>query len=201
VSSPQNALADGAAEPADSATPEPAGEPATGLAAALTGLQSALAELTTAVQREHERAGHRETVIDRLHDDNQTLRRGEIQVLHEPVRGALYRLYDMVRRESQRWAAPDPPDAVHAAPLLTAIADEIAEALGRTGAERFTVKAGDPYDPVRHRPVGVEQVTDPDLDGTVAVAITDGFESAGGDQILRRAEVGVAKLTQSSPET
>jgi molecular chaperone GrpE (heat shock protein) len=90
---------------------------------------------------------------------------------------------------------------VHAAALLSAIADEIAEALGRTGAERFTVRAGDSFDPARHRPVGVQRVTDPGLDGTVAEAITDGFESAGGDQILRRAEVRVAKLTQPSPET
>jgi molecular chaperone GrpE (heat shock protein) len=85
---------------------------------------------------------------------------------------------------------------VHAAPLLQAIADELAEALGRTGVERFTVKAGDPFDPVRHRPVGVEHVSDPELDGTVFEPVTDGFESAGGDQVMRRAEVRVAKLRE-----
>jgi molecular chaperone GrpE (heat shock protein) len=156
-------------------------------------------ELKASLEREHDRAAHREAVVDRLHAENQLLRRGELDRLHEPVRAALYRLHDMVRRESVRWASSEPPEAAHAAPLLAAIADEIAEALGRTGAERFTVKQGDPYDPVRHRPVGVEEVGDPALDGTVAEALTDGFEDASGDQVMRRAEVRVAKLTPSDP--
>lgn len=192
MSSPQNAPADSPVADVEE-TPE---RPAEDLATALTGVRSALADLVAVVGREHERAGHREAVIDRLHEDNQLLRRGELQALHEPVRGALYRLHDMVRRESERWAAPDPPDPAYAAPLLSAIADEIAEALGRTGVERFTVKPGDPFDPARHRPVGVAPVTDPELDGTVAEALTDGFETAGGDQITRRAEVRVAKLRE-----
>lgn len=192
MSSQQNAPADSPVADVEDAPEQTAEDVAT----ALTGVRSALADLVAAIGREHERAGHREAVIDRLHEDNQLLRRGELQALHEPVRGALYRLHDMVRRESERWAAPDPPDPAYAAPLLAAIADEIAEALGRTGVERFSVKPGDPFDPARHRPVGVESVTDPELDGTVAEVLTDGFETAGGDQVTRRAEVRVAKLRE-----
>ena len=75
--------------------------------------------------------------------------------------------------------------------------DEIAEALARTGVERYTVKPGDPFDPSRHRPAGSEPVTDPGLDGTVVSVLTDGFEK--GEQVMRRSEVKVGKL-QNNPE-
>jgi molecular chaperone GrpE len=162
----------------------------------ISALQASLDRLLAATEREHERAAHREAVIDRLHDDNQSLRRGELQAMLEPIRTALYRLHDMVRRESERWSAPHPPDAAHAGPLLCAIADEIAEALARTGAERFTPHPGDPFDPVRHRPVGTTQVADPALDGAVVTARTDGFGQ--GEQILRRAEVVIGQIHNGS---
>ena len=193
MSSSQDHPGNGATPPAD------LGRASDGLDA-LTELKGLIETLTVAVDREHERAGHREAVIDRLHEDNQQLRRGEFQTLFEPVRSALYRLHDMVRRESVRWTSDQPPDPQHTGPLLTAIADEIAEALGRTGAERFTVKPGEAFDPARHRPVATEPVTDPGLDGTVVEVLSDGFESADGEQALRRAEVRVARLsTDTSP--
>ncbi len=126
------------------------------LSEGLAALQSTLDRLAAATEREHERAAHREKIIDRLHDDNQLLRRGELQAMLDPIRTALYRLHDMVRRESLRWAGgpADPPDPAHVGPLLSAIADEIAEALARAGAERYTVEPGDLFDQARHRPVG-----------------------------------------------
>jgi molecular chaperone GrpE len=181
-----------------SAHPSPAdnnADPAA-LYSQLTALQSSLERLVATTEREHERAAHREAVIDRLHDDNQMLRRGELQAMLEPVRTALYRLHDMVRRESERWGSQHPPDAAHAGPLLCAIADEIAEALARTGAERFTVHPGDPFDPARHRPVGTAQVADPTLDGAVVEARTDGFGQR--EQVLRRAEVVIGQVNNGS---
>jgi len=161
----------------------------------LAALQSTLDRLAAATEREHERAAHREKIIDRLHDDNQLLRRGELQAMLDPIRTALYRLHDMVRRESLRWAGgpADPPDPAHVGPLLSAIADEIAEALARAGAERYTVEPGDLFDQARHRPVGTVPVTDPALDGAVVAARTDGF--GRGEQVLRRAEVIIGQAT------
>jgi molecular chaperone GrpE (heat shock protein) len=175
-----------AAEPSRAvAGPEPAGpgpDPA--------GLAAELARLAAAVEREHERAAHREAVIDRLHEDVQMLRRGELQALFEPVRAVLYRLHDLTGRESRRWA-DDPPEPEHAATLLAAVSDEIAEALARTGVERFVTRPGDPFDPTRHRPVAVETVEDPALDGVVVGVCADGFERA--DRVVRKAEVRVGR--------
>jgi molecular chaperone GrpE (heat shock protein) len=170
-----------------------------GAAAAPDGygpLADRLARLAAAVEREHERAAHREAVIDRLHAEVQLLRRGELQAMFDPVRAALYRLHDLTRRESERWR-DDPPDPAHAARLLGAVADEIAEALARTGIERFAVAPGEPFDPVRHRPVGVEPVTDPQQDGSVVRVRADGF--AQGDRVVRKAEVCVGRPPADSP--
>jgi molecular chaperone GrpE (heat shock protein) len=158
----------------------------------------ALAALTKRLEREHERAAHRETVIDRLHEENQALRRGELQSAFEPVRAALYRLHDLARREAEHWARAEPPDPAHAAALLTAVADEVADALARTGVERFTVAPGEPYDSTRHRPVAVETVTDPGDAGTVVAVRTHGFERDG--RVVRKAEVGVGKAPEKPTE-
>ena len=157
---------------------------------------AAIAELAARLDREHDRAAHRESVIDRLHEENQVLRRGELQSAFEPVRAALYRLHDLARREAERWAAPDPPDPAHAAALFAAVADEVADALARTGTDRFTVRPGEPYDPARHRPVATEPVTDPADAGTVLAAHTDGFVRDG--RVVRKAEVTVGRTAGES---
>jgi molecular chaperone GrpE (heat shock protein) len=160
---------------------------------------AALAELTARLDGEHERAAHRESVIDRLHEENQALRRGELQAVLDPVRASLYRLHDMVRREARRWAGgpdhPDPPGPAHAAALLAAVADEVADALERTGVQRFTVEPGEPHDARRHRPVAAETVTDPGLAGTVVAVRRDGFERDG--RVVRKAETVVGKAPEA----
>lgn len=182
---------DSGAEP----EPAPAGDDAaSGDAAFRAEVRDALAGLTARLDREHERAVHREAVIDRLHEENQRLRRGELRAMLEPVRAALYRLHDQARRESCRLSAADltdPPDPRQTALLLEAVADDVADALARLGVERFTVEPGVPYDASRHRPVAVTPVDDPLRDGTVTAVQSDGFEQSG--TVLRKAAVGVGK--------
>ncbi|MCO5969664.1 nucleotide exchange factor GrpE [Actinoallomurus soli] len=168
---------------------EPASdEPGRRVAVSLEEIRSLLAGLTETVGREHERAAHRERVIDRLHEDNQRLRHGELQTAFEPVRAALYRLYDLVRREAER----ETVDPAHTPVLLAAIAEELAEILARTGVEPMPVETGEAFDPARHRPAGTQDVDDAELDGTVARVQRAGF--VRGDRIARRAEVIVARM-------
>ncbi|MEO3825180.1 nucleotide exchange factor GrpE [Actinomadura sp. B10D3] len=158
-------------------------------------VREALAGLAARLDREHERAAHREAVIDRLHAENQRLRRGELEAMLEPVRSALYRLHDQARRESERLSAPEqaePPDPRQTALLLAAVADDVADALARLGVDRFTVEPGAPYDASRHRPVAVTPVDDPLRDGTVTGVGADGFEQGG--KVLRKAAVSVGRL-------
>ncbi|MFI6522885.1 nucleotide exchange factor GrpE [Spirillospora sp. NPDC050679] len=175
---------------------EKAAEQATGQAAdqpgerSAAGLAEALAALTERLDREHERAAHREAIIDRLHEENQRLRRDELQSALEPVRTALYRLHDQVRRAAADWAAA-PPAPERAAALLESVAGDVLDALAGTGVERFPVEPGVPYDASRHRPVDVETVTDPAMAHTVRAVHTEGFERAG--RVVRKAGVRVGK--------
>ncbi|WP_116020845.1 nucleotide exchange factor GrpE [Thermomonospora umbrina] len=205
VRRPEAAHAVGPASRPDAAAHDPSPGPGHGAAGpngvqgtdGARGLAAEVARLAAAVEREHERAAHRETVIDRLHEDVQTLRRGELQALFEPVRAALFRLHDLTGREARRWA-DDPPEPANAAALLAAVTDEIAEALARTGVERFTVAPGDPFDPARHRPVATVTVEDPALDGTVVGVRSDGFARA--DRVVRKAEVQVGRPARPEDE-
>ncbi|WP_149263631.1 nucleotide exchange factor GrpE [Actinomadura sp. K4S16] len=197
---PEPAPTGDAGDAGDEAAPAGAGDAGGvgGVGAALHAeVRDALAGLAARLDREHERAAHREAVIDRLHEENQRLRRGELQAMLEPVRAALYRLHDQARRESDRLRAPDlaeAPDPRRTAALLAAVADEVADALARLGVERFTVEPGAPYDASRHRPVAVTPVDDPVADGTVTAVQSDGFEQSG--KVLRKAAVSVGRLAE-----
>ena len=180
---------------------EPETAPTGDQSAGVAGVREALAGLAARLDREHERAAHREAVIDRLHEENQRLRRGELQGMLEPVRTALYRLHDQARRESDRLAAPglaEPPDPRRTSLLLAALADDVADALARLGVERFTVEPGAPYDTARHRPVAVTPVADPLADGTVTAVQSDGFEQGG--RVLRKAAVSVGRLDEKADD-
>jgi molecular chaperone GrpE len=172
--------------PTESGSSDP--RPADGaIAASLGDIRSTLAELAESAGREHERARHREKIIDLLHEENQRLRLGELQAALEPVRTALYRLHDLVRREAEREII----ESAHVPELLTAIADEVAEALARTGVERMAVTDGEAFDPVRHRPAGTRDAGEGVPDGTVVTVQRAGFIRGG--KVVRRAEVIVAR--------
>jgi molecular chaperone GrpE (heat shock protein) len=172
--------------PGDIAHPDTAKE----LARQAEELARQLAALTETIRREHERAAHREQVIDRLHAENQQLRHGLLQEALTPVRAGLYRLYDTLVREATRWQGADPPSPELAGPLLSALADEVAEVLGRTGAELVTVEPGDAYDPAVHRPARTA-VVGAGAEGTVVEVLVEGF--AMGDRVLRKASVVVGR--------
>lgn len=157
-----------------------------------------IAVLSERVRHEDERAGHREQIIDRLHTENQELRHGLLQEALAPVRAGLYRLYDTVHRAAAHWQGPEPPPVEHVGALLEGVAEDVAEVLARTGAERIAVTPGDPYDMDLHRPIATEPV-ETDRDGLVVAVLTDGF--AVGVRVLRKADVVVGKASIPTDST
>lgn len=172
-------------------TQAPEADPA-GVAAALLDLRSSVDAMVTALRLDHERAAFRESIIDRLHEENQQLRRGELEALLAPVRNGLFRVHDMARKAARQIAAN--PDG--GARLLEAISDECADILLGVGVERFEATVGEPYDPVRHRPLAATAVADVRRDNTVAEAQAAGF--ATDAKVVRRADVVLARY--ESPE-
>ncbi|MBO3747576.1 nucleotide exchange factor GrpE [Streptosporangiaceae bacterium NEAU-GS5] len=151
-----------------------------------TALDRLTEEIKAEFKRDHDRAAHREEIIDRLYAENQKLRHGLLEEALTPVRAGLYRLYDLAAREAARLAAA-PEDDRHFRALLEAIAAEVAEVLARTGAELLEVAPGDPYDSGRHRAVG----TAPGPDGQVTAVVAAGFQRE--ERVLRKADVVIGK--------
>ncbi|MFD6105919.1 nucleotide exchange factor GrpE [Nocardia salmonicida] len=161
-------------------------------------LVQTLRELTAAVHREHDRASARETVIDRLHNENQTMRRDQADSILEPVRTGLFRLHEALRREVSRWSQDNRPDAESAGDLFDAFAGEVSELLERTGLEPFTVAPGTRFDSARHRARSRADVGDPALDAAVVDMVSGGF--VRGDRVVRRAEVVVGRYLATESE-
>ncbi|MPZ81005.1 MAG: nucleotide exchange factor GrpE [Actinophytocola sp.] len=157
-------------------------------------IEGALRQLADRIGREHERAAFRESIIDRLHEENQELRRDQLTTAMEPVRARLYQLHETLRREARRWASGEAPGVEHVAPLLDALADDVVDTLGRTGVEPLDVEVGERFDPSRHRPR--EAAGDAD---TVVEVLTMGF--ASGERVVRRADVAVGRAAEADPDT
>jgi molecular chaperone GrpE len=115
---------DQVAASADSATTAPGGP-------------DVLAQMADELHLFHQRSAHRETVIDRLHEENQLLRRGLRRSILEPVVADLVRLYDGLSRQARR---PGGETAVFAS-----FADDVLLALERCGVDPFTAEPGDAY--------------------------------------------------------
>jgi molecular chaperone GrpE len=118
----------------------------------------------------HRRSAHRESVIDRLHEENQRLQGGIGRIILEPVVTDLIRFYDQLDREVRRLEADG-----HESRLLWSFADDIVQILDRCGIEAFSAEPGDPFQRDRHRPLAVVPCDDESRHNTVAEVVAIGF--------------------------
>ena len=128
----------------------------------------------------HRRAAHRETVIDRLHEENQRLRDGFGRLLLGPVTADLIRLHDQLAREARRLDAAGQGGA-----LLRSFADDVELILDRCGIETFSAEPGDTFEGGRHRAVGVVPCADESQHNTVAEVVAAGFYERDTSQVRR----------------
>ena len=143
-------------------------------------LAGRLAKIEEQIGEFHRRAAHRESVIDRLHEENTELRGGLSRIILEPVVADLIRLYDQLSRESHRLES-DGQDGQ----LMRSFADEVAEILDRCGIEAFSAEPGEPFQPGRHRPLAVVPCDDEARNNTVAEVLTPGFAERESGRVLR----------------
>jgi molecular chaperone GrpE (heat shock protein) len=140
----------------------------------------------------HRRSAHRESIIDRLHAENQEFRDGLRRVILEPVVTDLIRLHDSMAREAQRLAAEEPL----AARMLESYADGIELAIERCGYEMFPAVIGEAYQSGRHGPAGTVPTRDPALDNTVAEPLSAGLLEIESGKVRRPAR---ARLYRYEP--
>jgi molecular chaperone GrpE len=161
--------------------------------AGLAEVAGRLGKLEGQLAEFHRRSAHRESVIDRLHEENQRLRSGMERIILEPVITDLIRLHDQLSREVRRLDAAG-EDAL----LLRSFADEIEQILDRNGIELFSASPGDPFERGRHRPLTVVACDDDARHNTVAEVVAAGFSERETARVRRPVQVRVFQHVHES---
>lgn len=167
--------------------------PASETMAALDGLAARFDQVEQQLAEFHRRSIFRESVIDRLHEENQQLRGGIDRAVLSPVVTDLIRLYDQLSRESRRPAANGQDGQ-----LLGSFASDVADILDRCGYELFTAEPGEVYDHHRHRPLAVVPCADESRHNTVAEVVAAGFLERDTGRVRRLVH---ARFYQFDPDS
>ncbi|MGA4539155.1 nucleotide exchange factor GrpE [Uniformispora flossi] len=160
-------------------------------------LRHELAALRGAVEAASRTADKHRRAVERLHDENQLLRRGEADAFFSAARTALIRHHDQLRRQARQAAARGDAGT---ADLLAGFADDTVDILERVGVETVHAAPGDSFDSARHQPAAVADTADPDAHDTLAEVRTGGFAVAGNGRVLKKADVVVARVPPATPE-
>lgn len=139
----------------------------------------------------------RERIIDRLHQENQRLRGGEMQQAMMPIYRDLVRLHDDLLQTARRYLAEDPSTHSTVSQDFQSYSDEIADILFRYGIERYEAAEGDHFNPKEHRALAAISTADPNLDRKIAKVIRLGFRMETRSVRLLEAEVYRAMLAEA----
>lgn len=174
---------------------EPAPAGSNGGDAALSEITGRLVRLEEQLAEFHRRAAHRESVIDRLHEENQQLRGGFGRIVLEPVVTDLIRLYDQLSREVRRLRAIGQDWQ-----LTSSFAEDVAQILDRCGVESFSAEPGDRFEPDRHRPLAVVACADESRHNTVAEVVAVGFAERETGRVRRPVQARFHQYTPGQAE-
>lgn len=155
-------------------------EPSTALDGILEGIRAELEGL-------HAQSKFLNEVIDRLHTENERLRRAESASAPRPAVRELIKLADDWR--SRTVALGENADLAR---LCGEVVEDVTMILDRQGVEEFCAEPGLEFDRRQHRAVGSMPTDDEALDGQVAEARRPGYRDE--ERIVRFAEVVVFKF-------
>jgi molecular chaperone GrpE len=153
----------------------------------LAGFAERLGAVETAVKEFHRRSAHRESVIDRLHEENQSLRTGMRREVLEPVVADLVRLHDGLAAQAEQSSSE----------LFASFADDVVLALDRCGIEVVTARRGEAFTSGLHAVGSVEECSDPALHNTVAVPLLAGLRDRETGRIRRLAKATFYRVTET----
>lgn len=171
-------------EPAGSQISEPAeAAPAAGpqlepLLAEMTGKLDSLDRVTHELVRMSDR---RDSLIDKLHEENQRLRAGEIAQAQAPVIREFIRTYDLVVDLQQPSEAPRE---------LEVVRRRLLDGLAQVGVRPIVVREMSEFDSRQHAAIGSEPTADPHADMRIHSTARAGFV-IDGERVVRPAEVRV----------
>ncbi|MGI3781014.1 MAG: nucleotide exchange factor GrpE [Janthinobacterium lividum] len=152
-------------------------------------LTAAVYSLTAEVEKHHDRAKHREGVIDNLHAEAERLRIGERRGAVRPLLVELARLRDDLQRQTT--VLPAEIDRDWTRRLLLSFADTIEVTLEDYGIAIDTPKQGDDFNVRQHKVVASAQTDDPALVRKIADVRRDGYRDIEVDIPIAQAGVTV----------
>jgi molecular chaperone GrpE (heat shock protein) len=155
-------------------------EPSTALDGILEGIRAELVGL-------HAQSKFLNEVVDRLHTENERLRRAESRSAPQPAVRELIKLADDWR--SRTVAMGENADFAR---LCGEVVEDVAMILERQGVEEFRAEPGLEFDRRQHRAVGSVPTDDETLDGQVAESRRPGYRDE--ERVVRFAEVVVFKF-------
>ncbi|MEX5636350.1 nucleotide exchange factor GrpE [Parafrankia sp. FMc2] len=137
-------------------------------------------------------------LVDRLHSENERLRRGEFERMLDPIIRDLVALADSCLRNADAWLSrpTTTPTDVHR--VLGDVASDISLLLERQGVDAFAPAPGEPFDRRQQRAAATELTSQPEQNGTIARTLRPGYRS--GTRTIRFAEVVVLDYEPPAPE-
>jgi molecular chaperone GrpE (heat shock protein) len=169
----------------ESAPPEPQVEPAEADAEAPDAVAETLRRLDDRLEESQRLLARQVDLVERLHDENQRLRQGELRAAQLPFVRDVLRLHDDVVRMAAATAGESQRD-------LAIVHASLVDALARNGIVDCSPQPESPFDAARHSAVGIVAVSDAAQDRTIVETVRSGFAWEDG-QLVRVAEVRVAK--------
>jgi len=173
--------------PDEPAAEQRAAERPSEVAVHLLGIEAALAEVVQRLAFEADRAAARERVIDRQHADIERLRSVERAGRLRPVVTDLCRLRNDLLRQAE--TVPAEMTGPQVATLLGSFAAVVEDALERCGVAVLPREPGAPFVPGRQQVTGTVEVDDPQLDGTIAAVMQDGYAEIDGGKVVAPARI------------
>jgi molecular chaperone GrpE (heat shock protein) len=152
-------------------------------------VSAAVGRLANSAERYHERAAQRESVIDYLRSELETLRRGERRGMLRPLLTDMCRLRNDLLRQAA--TLPADYDAEMAVKLLLSYAETVQLALESNGVDSYAPDEGDAFDARRHRRVMGAETSDPGQVGRIARVLRDGYLDIEANSPIAQAEVSV----------
>jgi molecular chaperone GrpE (heat shock protein) len=156
-----------------------------------------LASLSDQLKETNRISRERETVIDKLHQENQRLKQGELQQALLPILRDLIRLYDDLNITAVKYA--DPAAAAGGEKYVNDLycyRETVADILYRHGVEKIEVTPGEDFNSKEHKAVAAAPVAEQEQDRKISRVVRDGFRIE--TKIIRSVEVEV--LRYKTPE-
>jgi molecular chaperone GrpE (heat shock protein) len=134
---------------------------------------------------------HVNQILDRLHAENERLRRGETEMLLQPLFRDLLKLADDWTAMAASWELKVSATPADVAKTCREVADDAGLILERFGVDSFAPDVGTTIDRRQHRVVSSVKAETPEAENTVAEVRRAGY--AYHEKVIRFAEVVAAR--------